>query len=106
MNSFLRFKLTEATTSIHLLLICLLLCGVALAAETSEQSVGRLSAFHNLNTSRGLPMDQDGPVSVTYGGVFQRGELEIEPLGLAGLPSLPAGYSALSNKAYRITTTA
>lgn len=50
--------------------------------------------------------DQDGPVNVTYGDVFQRGELKIEPFELTNLPPLPAGYAALNNKAYRITTTA
>jgi hypothetical protein len=50
--------------------------------------------------------DQDGPVSVAYGNVFQAGELGIEPFDLKQLPPLPAGYAALSNKAYRITTSA
>lgn len=49
---------------------------------------------------------QDGPVNVAYGNVFQTGELKIEPFDLKDGPPLPAGYAALNNKAYRITTTA
>lgn len=49
---------------------------------------------------------QDGPVSVTYGGVYKTGSLKIEPHDLTNLPGLPAGYSALDDKAYLITTTA
>jgi len=49
---------------------------------------------------------QDGPVSVTYGGVYQTGSIKIEPYDLTKLPSLPTGYSALDDKAYLITTTA
>jgi uncharacterized repeat protein (TIGR01451 family) len=50
--------------------------------------------------------DQDGPVGVVYGSLFKSGELKIEPLELKNLPALPAGYAALNNEAYRITTTA
>jgi uncharacterized repeat protein (TIGR01451 family) len=49
---------------------------------------------------------QDGPISVKYGDVYQRGELKIEPQDLATLPQLPAGYVALNSKGYLITTTA
>lgn len=48
----------------------------------------------------------DGPVSVVYGHLFKTGELKIEPLELKDLPVLPAGYTAIDDKAYRITTTA
>lgn len=50
--------------------------------------------------------DQDGPVSVAYGNVFKTGELKIEAFDLKDLPPLPAGYAALNDKAYRITTSA
>ncbi|MGH9969248.1 MAG: Ig-like domain-containing protein [Pyrinomonadaceae bacterium] len=49
---------------------------------------------------------QDGPVSVTYGDVYQRGSIKIEPYDLTTLPPLPEGYAALNNKGYLITTTA
>ena len=49
---------------------------------------------------------QDGPISVVYGNVIKTGELKIEPFDLKDLPPLPAGYTALNNKAYRITTSA
>ena len=49
---------------------------------------------------------QNGPVSVTYGDVYKRGELKIEPRDLTTLPPLPVGYAALNNKGYLITTTA
>lgn len=49
---------------------------------------------------------QDGPVSVTYGDVYKKGELKIEPYDLTTLPPLPAGYVSLNNRAYMITTTA
>lgn len=49
---------------------------------------------------------QDGPVSVTYGDVYQRGSLKIEGYDLATLPPLPLGYAALNNKGYLITTSA
>src|SRR6266851_8637183 len=49
---------------------------------------------------------QDGPVSVNLGDVYKKGEIKIEPYELTSLPSLPAGYAALNNKGYRITTTA
>lgn len=50
--------------------------------------------------------NQDGPVEVKYDRVFQTGDVKIEPFNLADLPPLPAGYAALNNKAYRITTSA
>ena len=50
--------------------------------------------------------DRDGPVSVVYGNLFREGEIRIEPFDLKELPPLPAGYAALSDKAFRITTTA
>ena len=49
---------------------------------------------------------QDGPVSVTYGDVYQKGSIKIEPYDLTTLPALPAGYEALNLKCYLITTTA
>lgn len=48
----------------------------------------------------------DGPISVNLGDVYQRGNTKIEEADLKALPSLPQGYVALNNKAYRITTTA
>ena len=47
---------------------------------------------------------QDGPTSVTYGDIFKRGELKIESYDLSSMPPLPAGYEALNNKAYLLTT--
>ena len=58
------------------------------------------------STSSQTKGDQDGPVSVKYGDLFKSGELKIEAFGLADLPPFPAGYDALNNKAFRITTTA
>jgi uncharacterized repeat protein (TIGR01451 family) len=49
---------------------------------------------------------QDGPVSVAYGSLYQTGSIKIEPYDLTTLPVLPAGYAALNNRAYLITTTA
>jgi uncharacterized repeat protein (TIGR01451 family) len=49
---------------------------------------------------------QDGPVSVAYGSLYETGSIKIEPYDLTTLPNLPAGYAALNNKAYLITTTA
>lgn len=83
--------------------IWLLLCVVIVAAERPHQHV---SACHGTVNTVGLGKDQDGPVNVTYGDVFQHGELKIEPFGLGDLPSLRAGYEALNSRAYRITTTA
>ena len=48
----------------------------------------------------------DGPSSVSLGDVYQRGSIKIEDADLKSLPSLPQGYSALNNKAYRISTDA
>jgi uncharacterized repeat protein (TIGR01451 family) len=61
--------------------------------------------FHHSPSSR-AETDQDGPVAVKYGNLFKAGDLKIESFGLAGLPPLPAGYAALNNTAYRITTSA
>lgn len=60
---------------------------------------------HHGTSGRGKS-DQDGPVGVKYDKVFQTGDVKIEPFNLADLPPLPAGYVALNNKAYRITTSA
>lgn len=67
-----------------------------------------LASFLGFNdgTTSQAKGDQDGPVSVKYGNIFETGELKIEPIDLKDLPPLPAGYAALNNKAYRITTTA
>jgi hypothetical protein len=61
--------------------------------------------FHHGTSSR-AKSDQDGPIGVKYDRVFQTGDVKIEPFDLADLPPLPAGYVALNNKAYRITTSA
>jgi uncharacterized repeat protein (TIGR01451 family) len=61
--------------------------------------------FHHGTSSRAKG-DQDGPVGVKYDKVFKTGDVKIEPFNLADLPPLPAGYVALNNKAYRITTSA
>jgi len=61
--------------------------------------------FHHGTSSR-AKSDQDGPVGVKYDRVFQTGDVKIEPLNLSDLPPLPAGYVALNDKAYRITTSA
>ncbi len=53
-----------------------------------------------------VDLTQDGPTSVTYGNTYKKGEFKIEPYDLATMPSLPAGYEALNNKAYLITTSA
>src|SRR5215203_2041897 len=53
-----------------------------------------------------VDLTQDGPTSVTYGNTYKKGEFKIEPYDLATMPSLPAGYEALNNKAHLITTTA
>lgn len=58
------------------------------------------SGFRGGATSQG----QDGPTSVTHGNVFKSGELKIESYDLSTMPPLPAGYQALNNKAYLITT--
>lgn len=49
---------------------------------------------------------RDGPTSVTYGDTYKKGELKIEPYDLSTMPPLPAGYEALNNRAYLITTSA
>jgi len=49
---------------------------------------------------------QDGPALVTYGNTYQKGELKIAAYDLSTMPPLPAGYEALNNRAYLITTTA
>lgn len=49
---------------------------------------------------------QDGPVSVTYGSVYETGSIKITPYDLGSLPALPAGYAPLDDKAYLITTNA
>lgn len=49
---------------------------------------------------------QDGPVSVTYGSVYETGSIKIAPYDLSNLPALPAGYAPLDDKAYLITTNA
>ena len=48
----------------------------------------------------------DGPVSVNLGDVFKKGNTRIEEADLKRLPSLPPGFVALNNKAYRIITDA
>lgn len=48
----------------------------------------------------------DGPVSVTYGDVYKKGEVKINLYDLSKLPSLPAGYEVLRGEAYEVTTTA
>lgn len=50
--------------------------------------------------------EQDGPTSVIFGNTYQKGELKIDSYDLSGMPSLPAGYEALNNRGYLITTTA
>ena len=48
----------------------------------------------------------DGPISVTYGNVYKRGEVKINAYDLSKLPPLPSGYEALGGEAYEVTTTA
>ena len=64
-----------------------------------------LLGFHHSTSSR-AESDQDRPVGVKYDRVFKTGDVKIEPFDLADLPPLPAGYVALNNKAFRITTSA
>lgn len=49
---------------------------------------------------------QDGPVSVSFGSVYEEGNTTFAPYDLSTLPQLPAGYAALNNAAHLITTTA
>src|SRR5207302_11163968 len=46
----------------------------------------------------------DGPTSVIFGYLYQEGSVIFGELNPATLPPLPAGYSALNNKAYSVTT--
>ncbi|HET6975524.1 MAG TPA: Ig-like domain-containing protein [Pyrinomonadaceae bacterium] len=48
----------------------------------------------------------DGPTEITFADVFSSGTTSFEPFSLSTLPSLPAGYAALGNTAYRVDTTA
>jgi len=75
-------------------------------ASTAIVVIAFGSLASHLSSKSRAKGDQDGPVEVKYGNIFQAGELKIEPFNLADLPPLPAGYTALNNKAYRITTSA
>ncbi|HET6975525.1 MAG TPA: Ig-like domain-containing protein [Pyrinomonadaceae bacterium] len=96
----------RAKIILNTLIVVLLLCSGAVAASSEQNVDDALSAFGRGVTTGFLRNDQDGPVNVTYGDVFQKGDLKIEPVGFATLPSLPAAYASLNNKAFRITTTA
>lgn len=76
-----------------------ILCATILVALTSL--IGSHQSAANQARS-----NQDGPVTVKYDLLFEPGDLKIEPADLTILPPLPAGYTVLNNKAYRITTTA
>jgi uncharacterized repeat protein (TIGR01451 family) len=71
---------------------------IALLSETLALGLG----FRSLKTAS----SQDGPVSVTYGSVYETGSIKITPYDLGSLPALPAGYAPLDDKAYLITTKA
>lgn len=49
---------------------------------------------------------QDGPVSVTFGDIYQPGSTNFDAFDLSTLAPLPAGYAPLNNAGYMITTTA
>jgi uncharacterized repeat protein (TIGR01451 family) len=49
---------------------------------------------------------QDGPVSVTFGTVYESGNTTFSAYDLNTLPALPPGYTALNSAAYFIDTTA
>jgi hypothetical protein len=73
---------------IKTIVVCLLLSGLAIVVQNRNESVS------------------DGPISVDLGDVFKKGNIKIDGVDVSGLPSLPRGYSALPQMAYRITTEA
>jgi uncharacterized repeat protein (TIGR01451 family) len=48
----------------------------------------------------------DGPISVTFGSLYETGTTTFTTHDLSVVPSLPPGYAALNNAAYFIDTTA
>ena len=58
------------------------------------------------NSTNSLESVQDGIRSITYGHVFEDGATTFSNVDPSVLPPLPAGYIALDNRAYKITTQA
>ena len=70
------------------ILACLLLSGMTIVVQNRHEK------------------SADGPLSVNLGEVFKKGNIKIENADVSSLPSLPRGYSAMPQMAYRITTDA
>jgi uncharacterized repeat protein (TIGR01451 family) len=116
-SNFGKFAATDSIMKISLIrsiLVYLLLSCLTITAQNRHQQSpdGPISVkLGDIYKKGGIKIEdvdltQDGPTSVTYGNTYKKGEFKIEPYDLATMPSLPAGYEALNNKAYLITTAA
>jgi uncharacterized repeat protein (TIGR01451 family) len=71
--------------------------------ENNTQMTVANSSGNSTNSPESV---QDGIRSITYGHVFEDGATTFSNVDPSVLPPLPAGYVALDNRAYKITTQA